>query len=86
MITMLYSQFGCVKGHSSSILPGCTVHSAVINSLSESREKQILAQRIRTSDISAQVRNSYLTHVILPKLSHVGCSLVGLKLTHFVIK
>ena len=71
MITRLYSQFGCVKGHSSSILPGCTVHSADINSLSESREKQILAQRImflvwiETHSLCHQVMSLLCHHVIL---------------------
>ena len=31
------------------------------------------------------VRNSYLTHVIIPRLSREGCSLVVLKLMHMVV-
>ena len=36
---------------------------------------------IRISDILSWVRNSYLTHVKLPRLSHMACSLVVLLLT-----
>ena len=45
-----------------------------------------LAHRIRISDILSCVRNSYLTHVILPRLSWEDCSLVVLELTHMVVK
>ena len=31
-------------------------------------------------------RKSYLTHVILPRLSHEDCTLVVLELTHMVVK
>ena len=40
----------------------------------------------RTSVFLSWVRNSYLTHVILPKLSREDCSLVVLKLTCMVAK
>ena len=38
----------------------------------------ILTQHIKISEILAWVRNSYLTHVILPRLSRDYCSLVAL--------
>ena len=41
-----------------------------------------LARHIRISGILACVRNSYLIHVILPRLSREDCSLVVLELTH----
>ena len=37
-----------------------------------------LAHWIRISDILSWVRNSYLTHVILSRLSYEGCTLVVL--------
>ena len=45
-----------------------------------------LAQWIRISENSAWVRNSNLTHVILPRLSLVDCSLVVLELIHMIVK
>ena len=38
------------------------------------------------SEILAWVRNSYLTYVILPRLSHVCCSFIVLELRHMVAK
>ena len=40
----------------------------------------------RTSGFLSWVRNSYLTHVILPRLSRQDCSLVVLKLKPMVVK
>ena len=46
-----------------------------------------LALWIRISDILPLDRKSYLTHAILPRLSHEGyIHLVVLELTHMVIK
>ena len=45
-----------------------------------------LAQRIRKSESLAWIRNSNLSHVILPRLSQEDCSLVVLELTHMVVK
>ena len=45
----------------------------------------IIAHRIGTSKILPWDRNSYLTHVILPRLSCEGCKLVVLELMHMVI-
>ena len=45
-----------------------------------------LAHQIRTSEILPWDRKSYLTHVILPRLSHKGCTLVVLELTGMVVK
>ena len=45
-----------------------------------------LAHRIRNSDILSWVRNSNLTHIILPRLSLEDCSLVVLELPHMVPK
>ena len=39
-----------------------------------------LAHQIRILDILSWDRKSYLTHVILPRLSHEGCTLVVLEL------
>ena len=49
-------------------------------------EPIILAHRIRISEILPWDRNSYLTHVILPRLSREGCTLVVLELTQQVVK
>ena len=46
----------------------------------------ILAHLITISEILACDRKSYLTHVILPRLSHEGRTLVVLELTHMVVK
>ena len=45
-----------------------------------------LAHQIRNSDILYRVRNSYLTHVILLRLSLEDCSLAVLELPHMVVK
>ena len=42
----------------------------------------ILAHQIRISDILSWDRKSYLTHVILPRLSREGCTLVVLERRH----
>ena len=46
----------------------------------------LLARWIRIAEILAWVRNSYLTHVILSRLSREDCSLVVLELMHMVVK
>ena len=46
----------------------------------------ILARRIRMSDIVSWVRNYYLYHVILPRLSRKILTMVVLGLTHIVVK
>ena len=48
--------------------------------------KQFLAHHIRISEILPCDRNSYLTHVILPRLSGEGLTLVVLDLKHMVVK
>ena len=45
-----------------------------------------LAHRIRISDILSLVRNSYLTHAILPRLSQEGRLMAVLDLKHMVVK
>ena len=44
-----------------------------------------LAHQMRVFDILSWDRKSYLTHVILPRLSCKGCTLVVLELTHMVV-
>ena len=44
-----------------------------------------LAHKMRTSEILTWDRKSYLTHVILPRLSGESCTLVVLELTRMVI-
>ena len=64
--------------------PNCLQKLSVDNS---SRQRMdILAQQISRYDISSWVRNSYLTMVILPRLSREGCTLVALELTHMADK
>ena len=46
----------------------------------------ILAHWIRISDILSRDRNSYLIHVILPRLSNEGCTLIVLELTHMEVE
>ena len=46
----------------------------------------LLAHQIRTSEILPWDRNSYLSYVILPRLSLEDCSLVVMELAHMVIK
>ena len=48
-------------------------------------ESDFLAHQLRISDILSWVRNSYLTNVILLRLSHEGCTLVVLELMHMVV-
>ena len=45
-----------------------------------------LAHWIRISDILPWVRNSYLTHVILPRQSREDCSWVVLELRYMILK
>ena len=49
-------------------------------------EATIIAHLIRIFDISAWVRNSNLTHVILPRMSCEGCILVVLRINVHVWK
>ena len=49
-------------------------------------EANILAHRIRISEILPWDRKSYLTHAILSRLSSKVCTLIVLELTHMVVK
>ena len=59
------------------------LHCLLSKMIFRERYKQLsfLAHRIRISDILSWDRKSYLTHVILPRLSREGCTLVVLELT-----
>ena len=46
----------------------------------------ILARKMRMSDIVSWVRNSYLSHVILSRVSSESRTMVVLELTHMVVK
>ena len=46
----------------------------------------ILARRVRMSDFVSWVRNFYLNHVILSRLSRESRTMVELELTHMVVK
>ena len=46
----------------------------------------VFAQRLRIAEILAWVKNSYLTHVILPWLTLEDCALVFMKLRHCYVK
>ena len=50
------------------------------------QEVLFLACQIKIAEILPWDRNSYLTHAILPMLSHEGFTLVVLELTHMVVK
>ena len=49
-------------------------------------KQHVLALLIRISDVLPWDRKSYLTHVILPRLSLEGCTMPALELTHMVVK
>ena len=49
-------------------------------------DRHTSAHGIRTFEILQWDRNSYLTHVTLPRLSRKNCSLVVLEITHMVVK
>ena len=48
--------------------------------------KVFLAHRIGISEILPWDGKSYLTHVVLPRLSRIGCALVVMVHTHMVVK